>query len=100
MDRRSFFTILAGGVAAAAGVSTDARAAPISAEPLEMQWGWGGPGPYYGHGWGGPRPWRRRHYGYGYGPGFGPGFGPRPWGPPMYRRRCWINRWGERVCRF
>ena len=24
-------------------------------------------------------------------------YGPRGFGP---RRRCWINRWGERVCRF
>lgn len=88
MDRRLFFTILAGGVVA--GIGAKAQAAPLSAEPREMQYGWG-PRPYYGYGWGRPRPWRRGYYGY----------GPGPWGPPApWRRRCWINRWGERVCRF
>jgi len=43
--------------------------------------GFRGPG-WRRRGWGGPR-WG--------GPGWGPGFGPR--------RRCWINQWGELVCR-
>jgi hypothetical protein len=87
MDRRFFLASLAGGaVAAGTLISSAATAAPAAGAaaagaPVEMQWG-------YGYGW------RRRHWGRPY--GF---YGPRPWGPRPWRR-CWINRWGERVCRF
>jgi len=92
MDRRTFFLSLAGGAVAAgalgssaamaAPASASAAAVPAAGQPLEMQWGYG-----YGHR---RRRWHRPYRPYGF-------YGPRPWGP---RRRCWINRWGERVCRF
>jgi len=87
MDRRVFFATLAGGLIAAGTLVTSASAAPTRAvepgasAPIEMQWGYG-----YGR----RRYWGGRPYGF---------YGPRPWGPPPMRR-CWINRWGERVCRF
>jgi hypothetical protein len=84
MERRSFFLAAASGLVML-GMGT--RPAAAQSGPLEMQWGYG---PGYG--------WRRRRWGRPYG-FYGPRpWGPRPWGPPM--RRCWINRWGERVCRF
>jgi len=71
-----------------ARIDTEAKAgaaAPAAAAPLEMQWGYG-----YGY--------RRRRFYRPYRPYRPYGFyGPRPFRPV---RRCWINQWGERVCRF
>jgi hypothetical protein len=92
MDRRTFFLSLAGGAVAVGALGTTAAtaapaaaaAAPAAGAPLEMQWGYGyGPRRRF------YRPYRPyRPYGF---------YGPRPFRPV---RRCWINRWGERVCRF
>jgi hypothetical protein len=51
--------------------------------------GWGGGGGWRRRGWGGGPGWgwRRRRFWGGPGPGWGP------------RRRCFVNRWGEFVCR-
>ena len=66
--------------------------------------GHGGGGGGRGGDWGGGHRGGGGHGG-GWGGGHGGGWGHRPppprhghggWGPP---RRCWINRWGERVCR-
>lgn len=126
MHRRTFLIALAGGLTALSplGISA-AEAAPDlprtagldavraalapTGEPLEMQrhghGGGRGGGGGRGHGggrgrgggWhGGGGGWRR---GGGWrGPGWrGPGWG-GGWGGGY--RRCWINRWGERVCRW
>lgn len=53
---------------------------------------WGGGGGWRRRGFYG-RPYRRRYYG---GPYYGGSYYGGPWG---YRRRCWINRFGRRVCR-
>lgn len=120
MERRLFLATLIGGAVVAAGggmtaaqaagltggdmTSVDAVRGALGGEPTEMQrHGHGGRGGMRGggrfHGGGG---FRR---GWGGGPrwGYRRGWGPRPWGPrpwgPRPWRRCWINRWGERVCR-
>jgi hypothetical protein len=126
MDRRSLLLALAGGVVAtsALGVSA-ASAAPaalgtsdpgndlagvraaLGGEPVEMQRRGGrGGGGFRGGGRGGFRGGGFRGGGFRRGWGGGPGWGwrrrrfwggPGPgWGP---RRRCFVNRWGEFVCR-
>jgi hypothetical protein len=125
MDRRWFLIALGGlaatpvlGIATAeatpmppAANSVDAVRAALTGEPVEMQRGRGGGG-RGGRGGGGGRGGRGGGGGFrGGGGGFrGGGFGGgggfrrrRGWGGPGWgfgpRRRCWINRWGERVCR-
>jgi hypothetical protein len=71
-------------------VATEADVAAAHVENVQY-WGgrrrhWGGP--HWGwrrRHWGGPPPWWRRRRYWGGGPGW---------------RRCWINRFGERVCRM
>lgn len=53
--------------------------------------GWAGR-PIY-RGGGGYYGWRRPYYGYGWGPSYGYGY------PSAGYRRCFVNRWGEWVCR-
>lgn len=109
--------------APAASLTLDgARAALAAGAPVEMQRRGGGfrgggggfrgggggfrggfrGGPrFYGGGfrggyrWGGPRfyggGYARPYYGYGWGPSYGYPYGGY--------RRCWVNRWGEWVCR-
>lgn len=93
MDRRNIIAALAGALVAPATLATAARAAgsgtPASA-PVQMQRGWDGEDRGWGRGGGGccgrRGGWGRRGRG-------GPG-----WGRPS-RPRCFVNRWGETVCR-
>ncbi|MCA0318156.1 MAG: hypothetical protein LCH88_08815 [Proteobacteria bacterium] len=137
MDRRSFFAVVAGGLAASAIAGRTAAAGPAGTAPatldgirsalgtggpIEMQRRGGGrgggfrggggafrgggnfrPGGGWRGGYRGPR-WRGyggpyyggSYYGGGFygGPFYGYGYG---YGYPY--RRCWIDRWGYRVCR-
>ena len=73
MDRRNFFLSLAGGAVALGALgATTASAAPVAAATPAAA------APV------------EMQWAYGF-------YGPRPFRPV---RRCWINRWGERVCRF
>ena len=89
MDRRMFLMAVAGGFAAAGAVGIGmAEAAPVSAPPSDLA---GirsalGTAPAAGE----PAEMHRRH---------GRRHGRPPWRPRRWRRRCWINRRGFRVCR-
>ncbi|PZQ18983.1 MAG: hypothetical protein DI565_00870 [Ancylobacter novellus] len=70
---------------ATVGVTLDAAHAQIMPVGYYRRGGWG-----YRRGWG----YRGPRWGYRRGPAFGVVVAPRP----VYARRCWINRWGRRVC--
>lgn len=94
--------VAAGGLAigAAAPASAAPAAAPAGvakidlakADIMTVQRRWRGRGHWHGY-----RGYRGRGYGYRRGWG-GPRFGIYV-APRYYARRCWINRWGYRVCR-
>jgi hypothetical protein len=71
---------------------------PYGGPPVVQCWPGPGPGPGpYGPGPYRPGPWCGPGTGRPCGPGpWGPGY--RPYGPGPYGP-CWINRWGQRVCR-
>lgn len=54
---------------------------PVASAQIEKVW--------WHHGWGG-----------GWHGGWHHGWGGGGWGPGWGYRRCWINQWGNRVCRW